>query len=752
MRSTKMVDASALLALAKPDVENEARTVDPNVAPENDPSPKGNWNTLEGPQSLQMYGNGEENVMNKKEDDHSDIRIKNLEKEAQSPISKKEEPKEVDHPMIPHKRPHLLHDSSKKCEFHFGRPGHSLEDCHALKNKVQDLVDHGILRINEGSTPSVIIAWPPERRKDETVIPSPQSQGPTTCGIQPVHLTTLPTLSEVGEHTVPKTQPKLMSNFRNLDDQCSSDKEKAEYCTNRCVTLKRKIQELGHSELEVPTMVQARKPSMHTVPMKKARSTLGFRANEAIKRSDRANHFKEHRSLDPASPRMNSQDPDITTTEEEEVHTKRTDPPPAGDINTTHGRQSTREPLRFNHDPTNFPISIKCPNTIPYTGFGRMLSIRKRRPSPSLNLDTGAIFPSWFYQTVGGIQKVPENWKEISHHRHTQQTWRSILRQISRSLKIYIIQANGHLLQNLPNRSKNPKIQQEDEKSREGLTYEIAKPKVWDASALRPSSTQHNRATMGMASKAHKAKSLRNGPHGTIKGVRTATIPTTTTSIWTSAKKNNKAIQESEKSSDLGGHPSQIIPDSRPEWSLRPNHSRFEDLGGHPSQIIPDSRPEWSLRPNHSRFEDLGGHPSQIIPDSRPEWSLRPNHSRFETWVVTQAKSSPIRDLSGHSGRIIPDLKTWVVTQAKSSPIRDLSGHSGRIIPDLKTWVVTQAKSSPTCLDLRIRIRYIILFETWVVTQAKSSPTCLDLRIQTVGWSVWNPNLRLGWSPKPNHP
>ena len=30
---------------------------------------------------------------------------------------------------------------------------------------------------------------------------------------------------------------------------------------------------------------------------------------------------------------------------------------------------------------------------------------RKRRPGPSLNLDTGAIFPSWFYQAVGGIQK-----------------------------------------------------------------------------------------------------------------------------------------------------------------------------------------------------------------------------------------------------------------------------------------------------------------------------------------------------------
>uniref|UniRef100_A0A2N9FC02 Uncharacterized protein n=1 Tax=Fagus sylvatica TaxID=28930 RepID=A0A2N9FC02_FAGSY len=318
MRSTKMVDASALLALTKPDVENETRTVDPNVAPENDPSPKGNWNTLEGPQSLQMYGNGEENVMNKKEDDHLDIRnghsskgSKESEKEAQSPISKKEEPKEVDHHMIPHKRhtpkdvverveqlekrldevvqsmhqlitlmSTLLKDDRKAIRdlashstigqastkslskreterhrrqgtlmLHTGRyqssrnlsssaklkseprkfctlpmpmdelyprllekrPGHSLEDCHALKNKVQDLVDHGILRINEGSTPSVIIAWPPERRKDETVILSPQSQGPTTCGIQPVHLTTLPTLSEVGEHTVPKTQPKLMS-------------------------------------------------------------------------------------------------------------------------------------------------------------------------------------------------------------------------------------------------------------------------------------------------------------------------------------------------------------------------------------------------------------------------------------------------------------------------------------------------------------------------------------------------------------
>ena len=183
-------------------------------------------------------------------------------------------------PVFLKQSPHLLHDSSKQCEFHFGRPGHSLEDCHVLKCKVQDLVDHEILRINEDSTPSVIIAWPLEHRKDRTVIPSPQSQGPITCGIQPVYLTTLPTLSEAGEHTVPKTRPKLTSKFRNPDDQCNSDKEKAEYPTNRCMTLKWKMQELGHLEPKVPVMVRAGKSNMHTILMKKVKSTLGSHANE----------------------------------------------------------------------------------------------------------------------------------------------------------------------------------------------------------------------------------------------------------------------------------------------------------------------------------------------------------------------------------------------------------------------------------------------------------------------------------------
>ena len=74
---------------------------------------------------------------------------------------------------------------------------------------------------------------------------------------------------------------------------------------------------------------------------------------------------------------MNSQDPDITTTEEEEVHTKRTDPPPAGDINTTHGRQSTREPLRSDHDPTNFPISMLSSLLQPSTNFPKSMFFQK---------------------------------------------------------------------------------------------------------------------------------------------------------------------------------------------------------------------------------------------------------------------------------------------------------------------------------------------------------------------------------------
>ena len=63
-----MMDASALLALANQRDTSRSKRLWGDLQ-------KGNWNTLEGPQSLQMYGNGEENVMNKKEDDHSDTEV-----------------------------------------------------------------------------------------------------------------------------------------------------------------------------------------------------------------------------------------------------------------------------------------------------------------------------------------------------------------------------------------------------------------------------------------------------------------------------------------------------------------------------------------------------------------------------------------------------------------------------------------------------------------------------------------------------
>ena len=41
----------------------------------------------------------------------------------------------------------------------------------------------------------------------------------------------------------------------------------------------------------------------------------------------------------------------------------------------------------------------------------------------------------------------------------------------------------------------------------------------------------------------------------------------------------------------------------------------------------------WQNVESQSPFRDLGGHPSQIIPDLRLGWSPKPNHPCFETWV-----------------------------------------------------------------------------------------------------------------------
>jgi hypothetical protein len=158
---------------------------------------------------------------------------------------------------------------------------------------------------------------------------------------------------------------------------------------------------------------------------------------------------------------------------------------------------------------------------------------------------------------------------------------------------------------------------------------------------------------------------------------------------------------------------------------------------------LSDSRPGWSPRLNHPRFEtwvvtqaksspirDLGGHPGRIIPGVRLGWSPKPNHPRFETWVVTQAESSPIRDLGGHPSQItITRFETWVVTQGFKT-------HPGRIIPDLRLGWSPKPNHNYPIRDLGGHPGRIILglrlgwspkpnhprFETWVVTQAESSP------------------------------
>ena len=50
-------------------------------------------------------------------------------------------------------------------------------------------------------------------------------------------------------------------------------------------------------------------------------------------------------------------------------------------------------------------LDQKMPKHNPIRWLWSNVVHRKRRPGPSLNLDTGAIFPSWFYRAVGGVQK-----------------------------------------------------------------------------------------------------------------------------------------------------------------------------------------------------------------------------------------------------------------------------------------------------------------------------------------------------------
>uniref|UniRef100_A0A2N9E400 Uncharacterized protein n=1 Tax=Fagus sylvatica TaxID=28930 RepID=A0A2N9E400_FAGSY len=80
-----------------------------------------------------------------------------------------------------------------------------------------------------------------------------------------------------------QVRPKLTSKFCNPDDPCSFDREKSDHPTNRYMTLKRKIQELGHLEPEVSVVVQLGKPNMHTIHTKRIKSTADSHSCEPSK-------------------------------------------------------------------------------------------------------------------------------------------------------------------------------------------------------------------------------------------------------------------------------------------------------------------------------------------------------------------------------------------------------------------------------------------------------------------------------------
>lgn len=48
------------------------------------------------------------------------------------------------------------YDVNARCEFHSGEPGHGTENCKALKNKVQDLIDAKAIDFTPTGGPNVI--------------------------------------------------------------------------------------------------------------------------------------------------------------------------------------------------------------------------------------------------------------------------------------------------------------------------------------------------------------------------------------------------------------------------------------------------------------------------------------------------------------------------------------------------------------------------------------------------------------------
>ena len=47
-------------------------------------------------------------------------------------------------------------DPSKKCKHHFGAEGHTLEECHHLRDHVQDLINNKLIQFNNAVAPNII--------------------------------------------------------------------------------------------------------------------------------------------------------------------------------------------------------------------------------------------------------------------------------------------------------------------------------------------------------------------------------------------------------------------------------------------------------------------------------------------------------------------------------------------------------------------------------------------------------------------
>ena len=62
-------------------------------------------------------------------------------------------------------------ESSKKCEHHFGVERHTLEECHQLRDHVQDLIDNKLIQFNNAIASNIITnPLPPHQERSVNAI------------------------------------------------------------------------------------------------------------------------------------------------------------------------------------------------------------------------------------------------------------------------------------------------------------------------------------------------------------------------------------------------------------------------------------------------------------------------------------------------------------------------------------------------------------------------------------------------------